>query len=199
VSSFIDIPLWDKATWRGTIFGHTRPDDPPVLGLAFKEKDAAIAIFSEWRRRLGNVDRKEELQISILTGIDKSNPAAYRVAVTAKPVFNKNRKLTVIALRSNTMEPRDSRNLDMFLEAYARVGRYFLIPAHLVDESQQPELLMEYWIGKTELKVRPAWQVGLNDPAMMALRAADDPILPPDVNDPPVLRALARIRAMKRE
>lgn len=199
VSSFIDSPLWDKATWHATFFGITHPDDPPLFGLGFREKDAAVAIFSEWRRRLGKVDRNDELRISILTGIDKSNPAAYRVAVTTKPIFKNDQKLTVIALRSNTMEPRDSRNLDKFLKAYARVGRYALIPAYLIDESKQPELLMEYWIGKTELTVQPAWQVGLNDPDIMALRPDDDPILPPDVNDPPVLRALARIRTMRRE
>lgn len=199
VSSFIDTPLWDKATWRGTFFGISNPDDPPLFGLAFKEKDAAVAIFAEWRRRLGKIDRKDELRICILTGIDKSNPAAYRVVVTTKPAFKNDKKLIVIALRSNTMEPRDSRNLDMFLKAYARVGKYFLLPAHLIDDSQQPELLMEYWIGKTELTVRPAWQVGLNDPDMMALRPNDDPILPPDVNDPPVLRALTRIRTMRSE
>src|SRR5690606_20698410 len=122
VSSFIDAPLWDKAKWRATFFGFTHPGAPPLFGLAFTDKDAAVAIFSEWRRRLGEVDQNEELRISVLTGIDKANPASYRVIVSAKPRLQNNRKLTMIAVRSNTMTPHDSKNLSMFLEAFARVG-----------------------------------------------------------------------------
>ena len=88
------------------------------------------------------------------------------------------------------MNPSDSRNLDTFLSRFERLGRYFLMPAHVTDDNSQPKLMTDLWIGKTELRVVPAWKIGRNDPDAVALRPEDKPIIPAEVQNAPVIELL---------
>ena len=46
VLSLRNMPLWDKAKWRGTLYLWTEnPDDEPLVGLAFADSDSGKAIF----------------------------------------------------------------------------------------------------------------------------------------------------------
>lgn len=36
----------------------------------------------------------------------------------------------------------------------------------------------------------PAWQIELNTPDMVAIQEADDPIIPPEIKDAPVLKVM---------
>jgi hypothetical protein len=47
---------------------------------------------------------------------------------------------------------------------------------------------------KRELNVRPAWEIGRNNPAAMALHPDDDPIIPEDEVNPPIRDTLAWLR-----
>lgn len=200
VSSLIDDPVWNRAGWRATFFGFGPEGVPPLLGLAFKNKDAAIAIFSDWQRRFGKVDRDDDLRISILTGIDKENPAAYRIIIGGKMRRPKDgKRLVVTTSRINTMEPSDSRNLNNFLAAYSKAGRYILVPAHYVEAVRPVDFIRGYGIEKHELFVRPMWQVDENDPDIQAVQSDDDPVLPDDSDDIPIVRALKRVRSRLRD
>lgn len=199
VVSLIDIPLWDKAKWRATAFMSTLNDrTPPLLGIGFQDEAAGKTIFQALRKRLGNIDSTEELRISIITGIDRNNPFAYKVVIGSNPKASDFKKgfLTMVA-RINIMEARDPKNLTSFLESYHRAGRYFIVPAAFSTPQNPPQFFFELAIGKTELNVRPAWLIGENDPDGCALSADDDPIIPDGEIDPPVRRALERKR--KRE
>jgi hypothetical protein len=200
VSAVIDDPLWNRAQWRATFFGFGLEGAPPILGLGFKNRDAAIAIFSDWERRFGEIDKDDDLRISILTGIDKENPATYRIIVGGKMRQPKEgKRFIVTASRINTMEPSDSRNLNNFVAAYDKAGRYVLVPAHFNEESRSVELIREHGIGKHEIFVRPMWQVDENDPDIVAVQSDDDPILPNDSEDVPIVRALKRVRSRPRD
>ena len=48
-------------------------------------------------------------------------------------------------------------------------------------------------IQMSRLDVRAAWEIGENDPDMMARGPDDDPYIPEGVKDAPVLRTLARM------
>jgi hypothetical protein len=196
ILSLIDIPLWDNAGWRGVAFGFPAGEDElPILALAFKDPNAASAIFKGWLTRLGRVDRAEELRISILTGIMVSNPAAYRVVIGSRLRIEPGRTgHLVVASRINTMEPMDSRNLDAFVARVRTLGAYRLVPAHLAKLDESPKFILDHWIGKESVEIRPAWKVGDNDPDLVALKPDDDPIIPDDVSDVPIVRALERIR-----
>jgi hypothetical protein len=78
----IDVRKWDAAKWRGVFF-MTQPggDVEPVMALMFSEREPAVAIFQGFRERFGEHDPDNALRISILTGVNISNPHAYAVIV----------------------------------------------------------------------------------------------------------------------
>jgi hypothetical protein len=198
VLSLIDLPLWDRAGWKAAVYLLFRElDRPPALALAFTNAEAAQSIFRGWRKRLGEVDRDERLKISIITGIDKNNPFSYKITIGTKydsEELDSEGKYVFMVSRTHRMDPPNHKNLDGFLQRYERLGAYMLLPAHYASETEQPTLFWNLWIGKSELTVRPAWQIGENDPEVIALSKDDDPIIPEGIKSAPVIRALQKIR-----
>jgi hypothetical protein len=193
VSSLINIPLWDKAGWRGMVYAHGLDlSEPPIMALAFSDADIARSIFVGLRSRLGEVDKNEDLHISLVTGIDRKHPYSYAAVIGSNPAFPPEplQNFVVMLSRIHRMDPSDSKNLDMFLRRFERIGRYFLMPAHAPASETQPKLLTDLWIGKGTLRVIPAWKIGRNDPDGAALRPGDDPVIPADVQNAPVLELL---------
>lgn len=196
VVSIIDIPLWDKAKWRGVLFAHS-PDsyEPPVLGLLYEEAEAGQEIFRGLTSKLGKIDVDEKLRLAILTGIDERNRFAYSTIVTSN-LDNEERqdeKQVVTVARMQRMYPPDDRNLNGFLERFNRTKRYWLVPAGLAVGGA-PKIFWEHAIAKRKLSVRPAWQIGDNDPDMIALMPDDLPIIPEGIKEAPVKRTLERIK-----
>lgn len=196
VNSPIDKKRWDAANWHAVFF-MTQPGSamPPVLGLTFKNRDAAASIFKGWRDRFGEHDPDNKLRIAILTGVKQSNPHAYAVIIGPNMAHFKGGPDRIVGLvsRINVMEPKNSNNLDMFLAEYKRAKRFGFVPAYLPDLKGQPEPMFDLVVGKYHLDVRPAWQVSDNDPDMAALDADDPPVIPADEANPPVLSALRRL------
>ena len=205
VVSPIDVRKWDAAKWRAAFF-MTQPDGdmPPVLGLAFMNREPALAIFEAWHERFGEHDPENELRISILTGVRTSNPHAYAVIVgpnlnSMRSSGNGNRIVGFVS-RIQIMTPKDSKNIDSFLAEYDRHKRFALIPAYLPDLKGRPEPMFDRVLGKYHLGIRPAWQISENDPDGMALDLDDPPIVPAEEENAPVLKALqqpTRFRAKK--
>lgn len=195
VLSPIDLPLWNRAKWNAVGYGY-ESNLPPFLALIFEDGDAAKLIFSAWKSQCGDQDEGDMLRLSIITGISKANPAEY--AVTIGPNISSMldsgvSKIPLVLSRMHRMVPTSSKNLDIFLAEYNRFESYFLVPAAI--DNGCPAIFNEYAIAKGSIQVRPAWQIGENDPDSFALFSDDDPIIPADVSTPPVARALARIRA----
>jgi hypothetical protein len=198
VLSLINIPLWDKAGWRGVAYLIAGDlDAPPLMALVFSDSEAARGIFQEWRDTLGKVDKDDLLRVAVITGIHRENPHRYRVVIGSNRVFPRGGvrpTLIMHASRINQMDPQDSRNLDGFVMRFNRLGRFFFAPAYFPESARSPEVYYDLSIGKRMLHVRPAWQIGENDPDIVALEADDDPIIPRNVATAPVIRALERIR-----
>jgi hypothetical protein len=196
----IRMELWDKAKWLGTLFGASPIlNEPPIIAPIFRNREAAERIFASWRADYGTVDARNALRVSIVRGINASNPHSYRIALSANPALsagNKTRFMTMMA-RLNTMAPQSSENLEMFLSRLTRLRRYFLAPAVIEGTPPNPEILFEYAIEKTEISVREAWQVGRHDLDMMAISGDDDPIIPDGETNPPVAELLQWKRSRK--
>jgi hypothetical protein len=194
VVSLINMDLWNKAGWAGTGFAISEaPDDVPYLVLMFKNRKAAESIFAGWRDEFGPEDLEERLRVSMVTGINSDNPAAYRVIISANPKWSKseqrkNEQLIIVS-RINEMVPRTSANLDRFLGRYRKAQRYLLLPGEATQDG------MGAWVPslgivKRELIVRPAWQIGRHDPDMCGIKADDKIIIPHGAKDVPVLEVL---------
>ena len=195
VLSPIDIPLWNRANWRGTVFvldHHV----PPILAIGFEDGEAGQAIFRTWKDRWGNGD--DALRVAIITGLSKRNPAEYAVVVGPKLRYvpEDKKKVFIFVSRINRMSPNTSTNLDNFVTAYKRRGTFFLAPVRISPSRGILEMpSTQFALAKRQLDIREAWQIGENDPDLVALSEDDDPIVPEGVTNPPVNKALMRKRS----
>lgn len=197
VMSPIDVPLWNQAKWGGTMFG-TAEGTLPMLGLIFDDAKAGRAIFAAWRTKFGHEDLQDALRIVIVTGISTQHPAHY--AVTIGPSFNlgtnSDTKIFVSVSRILRVTAATSANLEAFLGNYRRSGAYLLVPSSM---GTPPRMDMAISVTKRHLHVRPAWEIGENDPDAMVFADDDDPVIPTNVVEAPVKKALEWMRAKRRE
>lgn len=161
--SVIDYNLWNTAGWRGTLYASYGPQRPPVVGLLFTDREAARSIFERWRERFGNVDRKDEIYLSIVRDVSDANPAHYNVLITSNLDPSEARKPggAMVVSRFNRMQPDTDTNLRRFLTDYEKAGVYLLMPA--IMEGGEPQLLSGISILKRNLTVKSARDVGPHD------------------------------------
>lgn len=198
VVSLINIPLWDQAKWLGMGFMCIGNEDP-ILALGFTNSYAANQIFEEWHERLGDVDEKNKLRVAIITGINKMLPYNYKVLISTNLTeddFEEN-KLVIQTSRCLEMFPQTPINLNNFSSEYKRAGKFVLVPAIMDVEKNMPIPIGNHALGKYDLIVRPAWEIGLNDPDIMGIHENDNPIIPDEVKNAPVNYALKRFEKQK--
>lgn len=157
----------------------------------FDDHQKAVAIFKEWRESFGD-KAGENIKISILKGIDANNPHWYKglISSNVKEQGMKNGNTLILMTKISTMTPTNPRNLEGFLESYARFGYFILAPFFIDIKSGKPEPLNEWGFPMKELSVRNAWEVGLNELEMTAIDAAENPVIPKGVTDAPVLKVI---------
>jgi hypothetical protein len=194
--------LWNRARWKATGFAWPQDaiDVPPLLAICFENEEAARAIFQSWKKKLGETDEKEELRVSIITGVDEGNPFSYKVVASTELNVRdeRGRRFSMVA-RINRMDPPSSRNLDGFLRRFDLVKWYIIAPGRYIDDSTAPIFFPELGILKRVLHCRPAWQIGGNDPDICALQSDDQPIIPDGIADAPVIKALGRLRNLDQQ
>ncbi len=199
----IDVHKWDTAAWNAVFFqiAPGAPNVPPVLALAFANREPAEGIFQGLRSRFGFDDPEHGLRVAIIRGVNISNPHAYAVIVGPNPEKFPMTPSGAVGFvsRINVMTPTSSRNLDGFLAEFQRHGRYLLAPAHLPSRDGIPEPLINLSLGKYHLVVREAWQISENDPDGVVLDPDDPPVIPPEQPNAPVLKALAWMEKMRRK
>jgi len=183
VRSVIDYSLWNKAGWKGTLYASYGPKVPPIVGLLFTDREAARSIFERWRERFGNVDRKDEIYLSIVRDVSDANPAHYNVVITSNLDPSKDRKVVGAVARINRMHPDTDTNLRRFLADYESAGAYLLMP--VVLEGGEPQLLSDIAILKRNLSIKSARDVGPDDIERCCLgQEADEHFAESDVESP---------------
>lgn len=195
--SLIRVRLWDRAEWKGCAFAVDPAfEAPPVLALIFSDRDAGREIFAQWRQELGRVDVEERLRLTVVKGIDGAHPHAYRVIVGSDhTAFPTDVRFAAFVSRIHRMDAGTSKNLDSFIKARDTVGALLLAPAFVppgFDGSQSPSIEFGLGIGVHHLHVRQAWEIGPNDLEAIAIHESDDPIVPENVEDPPVRALLSK-------
>ncbi len=194
VLSVLNLPLWDASRWKGLAYTFARgPDDVPEIHFLFEDIEAGRKIFRGWLRRFGAVDRDETIGLTLVTGVDHEHPDRYRLAVSYRnaDVLDARVQFLGFPVRFHEMSPRDSRNLDQFLERYRRLGRYRIAPmerpaADYVVQTGRPGISIE----KRVLKIVPAWKIGPDDFMRAALRGVTSPVVPNGEEDPPFYRPM---------
>jgi hypothetical protein len=200
VLSPIDILKWNAAGWNGSVFITAPPEYNmfPILGLAFSDKQSALAIFEGFHSRYGAVDAEEAIRVAIIRGISRKKPHSYAVSVGPNLNLRQGGPGTVIAYvaRYNRMYPSNSANLDRFLTEYHRLGTAQLAPFHLPTFRDAPAPLGQEMTLK-EIVVRQAWQIGENDPDISSLDQDADPYIPDGMADAPVVGAIGKLKKLR--
>ena len=175
--SVIRDQLWNDAQWEGAGFV-TSPNQPPILMFLFKNAENGKKIFSAWRERFSNIDKKDDLRITIVRGIDKKNPFYYRMGVGAniKKELSPAR-LVATTVRSNMMNPTNPDNLNRFLADYKKYDCFWIVPAAF-DKNGKPDMYQSLSILKEKIVIRDAWEIGVNDLDSSLIHQSDDPIIP---------------------
>jgi hypothetical protein len=198
VSSLINMALWDRAKWGGVVYSWSvDPNEEPLLALAFEDGDAGRDIFRELIEKVGTEDEQDRLRISIITGVSRAFPAKYAVLVGSnlpeRDEIATGREIVSVS-RVHHMDNTNPVNLKMFQERFGRTKKFRLIPAQLPSEQRDGVLFDDLEIVKNSIRIIPAWQVGENDLDSAAIGPNDDPIIPAEVTDAPILRVLDRLK-----
>lgn len=194
VSSIIDNQLWDDAKWLGFGFFGDRTI-PFGIFLAFENGIAGKAIFENWIKQFGKEDKEEQIRIAIIKNISKTKPNWYRVHVSKKINLEKELQegnLLITASRFHEMNPEAATNLTTLLNGYNHFKQYWLFPVQMSPDGKKIMPFVDFGILKREMIIKDAWQIGENDYDSAAIRKGDNPLIPDDINDAPILKLLER-------
>jgi hypothetical protein len=201
VLSPIQLDLWNKAGWHGTAFMQYPNMPGPILALHFRDADAARRIFEDWRERWGIDGNDDHVRISIITGVTKDNPFAYSMQIG--PVYQtsdeQSGKTFMTMSRNLRLDASTPDNLNRFLEGFQKAGSYGLAPAITQPGADFPKPMTELLMPRRSLDVRPAWMIGENDPDSSVIQDEDDPFIPDDIADAPILKTMAKLRQFRQK
>lgn len=188
ISSLIQVSLWDQAGWRGVGFQGGGGRIPAIVFL-FENPVIGEKIFSNIAKTVGDKDPSHTLRIALIRGIDRKNSAHYRVVVTSN-IDREDHSSSIHSALSRilTVTPDSSENLDRFLGDYEGYKRCYVVT---VDAKGRPT----HHLSTSGLVVINAWEIDDNHLEITALQPDDDVLIPEGVDNPPISRALARIRS----
>lgn len=192
--SIINVPLWDKAKWSG--FGVVfHPTIGLGIAICFAKIDFGIQIFDEWKSNLGDTDLNNKIKITIIKGINKDHPFWYRVHINTNITHKKEKafdKLLFITSRIHEMNAESDKNINLIESMLRKYGSYKLFPAKMLEDGKNMEPLLNQYIKKTKIEFRYAWEIGKNDLDSVVIREDDQPVIPKEIKDPPVLQLLGK-------
>lgn len=192
VTSLIQGSLWDQAGWNAVGF-ITSEGEAPILMFGFKQAAVGEKIFSNLAKTVGEKDPSNTLRIVLIRGITKHNPAHYRVVVTNNIGTDAAdaTKIQTALSRIHTMTPDSTENLERFIKSYEVCKE-----CHIATMSLEGKLVTH--ILTSGVVIRNAWEIDENDQEISAIGLDDDVLIPEGMANPPISRALAKIRSMDR-
>ncbi|MEF3696520.1 hypothetical protein [Desulfolutivibrio sp.] len=201
--SVINTRLWDQAKWRGTGYMWDPEIKMPIMVLIFENFPYGEMIFNGWKNAAKNGILDDFVDISIIRGVQKTNPAHYRVAIgsnlnSIQQITKNSSRIVLNTFRLNTMEPQRTDNLTIFLKCFEDAGSFKICPGSFLQHATPQSINQRTGFIKKRLKIVNAWEIGRNDPLLAALNASDDPIIPASTLNPPCHDAYELIRNKKK-
>ena len=192
IRSVIDVPLWDKAKWNG--FGFLfHPQEGLGIILTYENADAGIKIFDKWINKFGREDKLDLIRITIIKGVDESNPYWYRVHISAnietKNLLQSN-SFFAVASRIHEMNANSPGNLNNLIGLFNTMKKYKLYPAKISHSGNEIKPFFDRSILKTTLIIKEAWEIGENDLDRVVIKGNDRPIIPETNTEAPILKIL---------
>lgn len=189
ITSLIRADLWDATVWKGVGYEFT-PNEPPYMFLLFQDREQGLRIFKDLISQLTPVDQNNRLSISIIRGIDKYNPAHYRVVISENIKGEDKAKLFTMISRIQTMEPSSDSNLRTFENLYNKFENFNIAPAYMAEGKSEPEVAFNLTINLKQIIIKQAWEISFNDLEKVAIYPADNIIVPDGIDSPPYIKTL---------
>ncbi|MFI5136508.1 MAG: hypothetical protein ACHQIM_01690 [Sphingobacteriales bacterium] len=184
--------VWTGAHWRGISYmgeASTTSFAPPVMVLIFADEKNGKQIFQLWKDEFGD-KAGENVRISIVKGVDKKYPFWYTVTVGSNKQPKVVNKHFIIMTRLHTMNVDSHSNLNQFLNSFGRAKRFWLAPGYSPENSFSVDPFLDLGFMCSEITVRDAWEIGLNDLDTVAIVPGSEPVIPEHIKDAPVLQTL---------
>ena len=189
ITKLIRSDLWDSTRWEGVGYMGS-PDEPPYMFLLFKDKKKGLSIFEHLLKQLTHVDIGKRFRVSVIRGVDRENPAHYRVVLSENIKKESNAKLFTMIARIQTMEPNNDLSWMQFEESYNKFKSFRLAPAYMIKGNQYPEVEFDSAISIKEIHIKQAWEVGINDIEQIAIYPEDNILVPEGIVNPPFQKIL---------
>lgn len=189
VESVIETSLWDAAKWRA--FGFFGDSRGMVIFLAYENIEFGKKIFDNWIKRFGQQDETEAIKISIIRGVHSRNPNWYKVHIASNLDVRsfKPGKYILSASRFHEINAESHINLQNLINGFKHFKQYRFCPAKITSGAGiQP--ILDSAIIKKSLIVREAWEIGPHDLDSVVIRKGDQPIIPSNMENPPVNQLL---------
>lgn len=165
VTSVIDIELWNKAQWD--FVGYASFEDgsqPPLLGLAFKNQQEGLKIFSDWKMKFGGEDIRDEISIHIIEDDDSdsycvcicSELDAVKKRLLASGI-NEENDIYIDNQRWHRMDVVDSKYKELFKKDFGNVKSFDFVPFVLTPNGINP--IMELAIRKKKITFRKLGEI----------------------------------------
>ena len=200
ITSLIDLNLWDAAKWHGCGYIITYDySEPGIMVLLYENIEPGIKIFEKWEEDFNN--KKLNIKIVIITGVDSSHPNWYKVLITpdVKSVFlhqqDPTERYVISASRFHLMNANSSENIARLRQAYARFGFIGISASAIVNNQMSYDRDKRYnkVIPVRNLEFREAWTIGINEPESVVILPTDKIIIPSNhTKDAPVLEVLSK-------
>lgn len=149
-------------------------------------------IFEKWEKDYRN--QKLNLKITIITGIDKSNPYWYKVLLApdinrVKEMDGENGRYVLMTSRYHLMQAQGSTNLSLLRADFDKF-HFVGISACGIENgnmANDPQKRYPKVIPIKDIVFREAWTIAENTLEQVAIQASDNPIIPEaHKNDAPV-------------
>ena len=198
VRSKVNIELWSQAGWTGILVAQLG-NLPPALGVMFRDRDQGGAIFREWIADIQEPEDADDIRVVVVTGVDRKFPSSYKVLIGSKLDRSKANDYMFMITKICPVDNPNPANLQSFRREYQQYGAYYLMPVCFTPGDPEPDLLTELGFLKRELEFKEAWTIGLNDPDSVCIRLDQEPVIPDDEQDAPVLKVLERLKRRRDE
>lgn len=203
ITSLIEPRLWDEAKWHGCGYLITYDlSEPGIMVLLYENIAPGIKIFEQWEKDYNN--RKLNLKIVIVTGVNSNNPNWYKVLITpdVKSVLmqqeNPTGRYVISSSRFHLMTAVTNENIIRLKQAFAKYNFIGLSAAAIINNqmSFDSDKRFNKVIPVRNVEFREAWTIGVNEPESVVILPSDKVIIPDNhKNDAPVLEVIAKKRS----
>ena len=194
-SDIIKCSHWDAAIWKGIIYlGDIQNKSFIKIGFLFENEIGAKKVFQDLIDSATKEDKDGKIIVSFIKGIDRNKIYNYRVMITGKVKIPKNYNENIIIsnpARFHQMECEDNKNIKILEDVInSKKNPKITIFPMIYKDNYNMHPLWEYEIKLNKVNIKYAYEIGIGDLESAAILKYDNPIIPQEIKDAPIVKLL---------